>query len=211
MASRRALAIARLGFAGLGLAAVTAQLIKGLDRSAFSVVNFFSFFTIQSNLIAVVSLAVTGVAAWRDRDSGAVLLRALATLAMVTTGVVYVLLLRGLEESLQTPVPWINSVLHYVMPIVLFADWLIDRPDPMLTFRRALVVLLYPIAWVVYSLVRGPFADWYAYPFLDVRDKGYGSVLLTCLVLAFAMIGLLWIVIRLASIGQDRVVNEEPA
>ncbi len=208
MANRRALGVARLGFAGLGLTAVTAQLIKGLDRSGFSVVNFFSFFTIQSNLIAVVALAFTGVAALQGRDSGAVLLRVLATLAMVTTGIVYVVLLRGLEESLQTPVPWINTVLHYVMPIVLFADWLVDRPDPMVTFRRALLVLLYPITWVVYSLVRGPFADWYPYPFLDVRDKGYGSVLLTCLVLAVAMIGLLWILIRLASLDPDRAIEE---
>lgn len=209
MASRRTLGIARLGFAALGLTAVTAQLIKSLDRAEFSVVNFFSFFTIQSNLIAFVSLAITGVAALRGRDSGTVLLRALATFAMVTTGIVYVALLRGLEESLQTPVPWINTVLHYVMPIVLFADWLLDRPRPTLTLQRGLLVLIYPIVWVAYSLVRGPFANWYAYPFLDVRDKGYGAVLATCVVLAVLMTGLLWALIRLARLGHDDPPKEE--
>jgi hypothetical protein len=197
-----ALGVARIGFAALAALAVSAQLLKGLDREGFSVLNFFSFFTIQSNLLAVVALTLTGVRVLRGRPADAVLLRTLATFCMVTTGIVYVLLLRGLEESLQTPVPWINAVLHYVMPVVLLVDWLVDPPRPAPTMQRALLVLLYPIAWVTYSLIRGPIAEWYPYPFLDVRDKGYPAVLVTCAVLALAMIGLLWVLVRLVRLGR---------
>ena len=51
-------------------------------------------------------------------------------------------------------------------------------------------MLVYPIAWVVYSLVRGAIVDWYPYPFLDVETLGYAEVLLTCAVLAVAMVAL---------------------
>ena len=168
MHRHRGLAAFRLGFAALALAAIVVQFRLGTDRAGFSPVNFVSFFTIQSNLLAIAALTITGARALRGRPSEPVLLRALATFCMTTTGIVYVTLLRGLEDSLQTPVPWINAVLHYVMPVVVFLDWVLDRPRPPLPFSRALVVLVYPIAWVVYSLVRGAVVDWYPYPFLDV-------------------------------------------
>ncbi len=209
-----ALALFRLAFAGLAVVAITAQLLLGLDREGFSVVNFLSFFTIQSNLIAVLALTVTGVRALRGQGSTdpgqPIMLRALATFCMVTTGLVYVALLRGLEDSLQTPVPWINTVLHYVMPCVLFLDWLIDRPRPPLAFRRAVLVLAYPLAWVAYSLIRGPIADWYAYPFLDVRVEGYPTVLVTCLVLALGMAALLWVLARLTRLGGEAADQTAP-
>ena len=129
------------------------------------------------------------------------LLRALATFCMTTTGIVYVTLLRGLEDTLQTPVPWINTVLHYVMPVVVLLDWVLDRPRPPLPFTRALLVLIYPVAWVVYSLVRGAIVDWYPYPFLDVETKGYAEVLLTCAVLAVAMVGLVWVLAWITRLG----------
>ena len=201
MDRHRVLAAYRLGFALLALVAVIAQFAHGAGRDTFSPVNFLSFFTIQSNLLAVVALTITGVRALRGQPSDTVLLRALATFCMTTTGIVYVTLLRGLEDTLQTPIPWINTVLHYVMPVVVFLDWVLDRPRPALPFTRALLVLIYPIAWVVYSLVRGAIVGWYPYPFLDVDALGYAEVLLTCLVLAVAMVVLVWVLARITRLA----------
>ena len=36
----------------------------------------------------------------------------------------------------------------------------------------------FPLLYVVYSLIRGPFVNWYPYPFLDPRIGGYGRVFL---------------------------------
>jgi hypothetical protein len=36
----------------------------------------------------------------------------------------------------------------------------------------------------VYSLLRGPFADWYPNPFLDPRIDGYGHVAIMSLLIA---------------------------
>ena len=51
-----------------------------------------------------------------------------AVLYMAITGVVFALLLSGLQEDLQTSASWVDFVVHKLMPVVLVADWLVDRP-----------------------------------------------------------------------------------
>ena len=123
------------------------------------------------------------------------LLRGAAVLYMVTTGIVYGLLLSGYTDELQTATPWVNNVVHRIFPIVLIADWLINPPAVRLTFRDALVWLTFPVAYLVYSLVRGPIVDWYPYPFLDPDEVGgYAGVTAYCLGIAVGVIGLAWLV-----------------
>lgn len=187
----RLVSVLRLIFATLTLAAVWTQLSLGLRREDFIVANFFSFFTIESNLIAALVFLATGFAALQLAEVGRfAMLRGAATLYMTTTGVIYFLLLRGLEASLQTPVPWINTVLHYVTPLAVLADWFIAPPDRRVSFRRALVWLLFPVAYVAYSLVRGPLVGWYPYPFLDASTQGYARVAVTSLVMFAGLVGL---------------------
>ena len=185
------LSAVRLAFALLALAAVGTQLALGLQRENFVVANFFSFFTIESNLIGAFVLFLTGLGALRSADGGRfALLRGAATLYMTTTGVIYFLLLRGLEASLQTPVPWINTVLHYVMPLVLLIDWFVFPPERRITFRQALVWLLFPLAYVLYSLIRGAVVGWYPYPFLNVDEQSYGQIAVTSLVMLVGLLGI---------------------
>ena len=90
------------------------------------------------------------------------------------------------------------------MPAVLLADWLIDRPDRPLPLRRALWWLVYPLAYLAYTLIRGPIVDWYPYPFLNAANKGYGSIAVTSLVIAAFAIGLTWVLVWTTRWGRDR-------
>jgi hypothetical protein len=107
---------------------------------------------------------------------------------MTVTGIVYALLLSGLEDSLQTPIPWVNFVLHYLFPFVAFADWFIDRPARKVTFTQSLWWLVFPIAYLIYSLVRGPLVGWYPYPFLDPANGGYAAVFVTAVCITAAAV-----------------------
>src|SRR5690606_27490606 len=119
----------RIGFGLLILVAVAVQLMHTiqLDRS---VVNFFSFFTIESNLLAAFVLLVVGFGALAGAKAHRTFafLRGAATLYMVITGIVFALLLAGLEQRLQITIPWVNTVLHYIMPVVMLVDWLLFPP-----------------------------------------------------------------------------------
>ncbi|WP_223171349.1 Pr6Pr family membrane protein [Microbacterium sp. NIBRBAC000506063] len=124
--------------------------------------NFFSFFTIQSNLIACAALLIGGVLLLRTRDLTvpeprwfAVLLAA-ATTYMLTTGIVYNTLLRGIELPQGATVPWSNEVLHVIAPVYLAIDLFVAPRRRRLGWGAILIIVGYPIVWAVYTLVRGP-------------------------------------------------------
>lgn len=172
---------ARAGFASLALVAVAAQLGYVIEQGN-SIANFLSYFTIESNLFASLVLLVVAVTAWRGGDTERLAIwRGAATLFMVVTGVVYFLLLRNVD--VQTSEPWINAVLHYLMPVVLLIDWLYDRPRQKIALGRAMWWLAFPVAYLVYSLGRGSLVNWYPYPFIDPRTNNYETISLTALIL----------------------------
>lgn len=175
----------RVAFAALALAAIVVQLTRSTS-TGFSPANFFSFFTIESNLIAVGVLLWTASGDAERRPSSTVdLIRGAAVLYMSITGIIYGVLLAGYQQELQTTIPWVDTVLHRVIPVVMVADWLIDPPRAAIELRRALLWLAYPLLYAAYSLIRGPLVHWYPYPFLDPGHAGgYGVVALYCVGIA---------------------------
>ncbi|MBC9926780.1 MULTISPECIES: Pr6Pr family membrane protein [unclassified Leucobacter] len=178
----------RLAGAALILAAVIAQLsvtITGaIDHHrdvATTAVNFMSFFTIQSNLLAMVTLAVGAFLSWRRPATESrepiwfAALLASVTTYMIVTGIVYNTLLRGVALPQGTTVPWSNEVLHVIAPLILLLDLLVAPGRRGLGWGRILTIAAYPIAWVAYTLIRGPITVnpvtgepwWYPYPFLN--------------------------------------------
>ena len=63
---------------------------------------------------------------------------------------------------------------------------MLDPPNVHLTRRDALGWLVFPLLWLVYTMVRGSIAGWYPYPFLDPAHGGYGQVAITSLVILVA-------------------------
>jgi hypothetical protein len=94
---------------------------------------------------------------------------------MAVVGLVFGALLTG--QDLGSLLPWVNFVVHYLMPVVMVADWLFQPPRSALTIKHLWYWLLYPVAYLVYSLIRGSFVNWYAYWFIDpARAGGWGGV-----------------------------------
>lgn len=198
----------KLFFGLLGGSAVVTEIIVLVQRGSFVPANFFSFFTIQSNLLASVVLLVGALLFLQNRRSSAYdMYRGAITLYMVITGSIFALLLSGLDAGVLTAVPWDNTALHYIMPIAVFGDWLLDAPKQRIFFRQALFWLFYPIAYLVYTLVRGHYVGWYPYPFLNVAEKGYVAVLMVSVGVALLVTGLGWVISRLTKRTQ-RVQNK---
>jgi len=180
----RILNVARLLLAAAAIVAITYQFATLTSEvPAFSPANFFSFFTIQTNLFAIAMLGLVAIVRPPERTVLFDAVRGAVTLYITITGVVFALLLSGLQESLDTHIAWVDFTVHKLMPVVLVADWLIDPPRHRLSFRIGLGWLLYPLAYLIYTLIRGDRVDWYTYPFLDVSRHGYGGVLVSCAVM----------------------------
>lgn len=186
---------ARAAFALLALSAIAVQFYESYTVTQFPVVNFFSFFTIQSNLFAAAVL-LGGARSGRGSDSWHHI-RGAAVLYMSITGVVYGLLLAGYQVALQTTIPWVDTVLHRLMPLVLVVDWLVDPPrsKDMTFVHCATRWAVYPLVYAGWSLLRGTWAHWYPYPFLNPRVVGgYSVVALYCLGIAAGALAFVWLV-----------------
>lgn len=174
------LSVTRLALGLIGLAAIATQLAHSIETGR-SIVNFFSFFTIESNILAVVLLLLLAA---KKQGSRMATFRGAVTLYMTMTGVIYALLLSGNEVALQTTIPWVNTVLHYALPVALLIDWLAFPPPRGVNPRRVLGWLAFPLAYVIYSLVRGGLTGWYPYPFLNVAERDLPTVLATSAIIA---------------------------
>ena len=95
-----------------------------------------------------------------------------ATLYIATVGVTYTLLLSHLFSF--EGLPWLaDRLLHYVIPLAFVAYWMIFVPKGTLRWTAPLVWLIYPLAYLAVSLVRGAHSGWYPYPFINVATLGY--------------------------------------
>jgi hypothetical protein len=195
MKHEKTLASARLAAGVMTLGAIFVQLVDSITQGR-SVSNFFSFFTIQSNLLAALLLVAAGMYVLLGKSGRSVAyLRGALTLYMTMTGIIYILLLSGYEQGLQTTIPAVNIVLHYVMPVLVLLDWLIFPPQKKLSFRWALLWLVYPMFYLVYSLVRGAFVNWYPYPFINPITSGWPNLIGVSLTIALGSLLLAWLLV----------------
>lgn len=145
--------------------------------TAERVIRTLSFFTVQSNLL---SLVVSAQLARNPVRDGAVwrVLRLDALVGITVTGVVYTTVLARIHEPKGWQETFTNTIVHYLVPIGMVVGWLLFGPRPRIDRRVVAWSLLWPAAWLAYTLVRGAIWKWYPYPFLDVVTHGYGRVVL---------------------------------
>ena len=106
-------------------------------------------------------------------------------------GLVYNLVLRGIVTL--TGLDWIvDNLLHVIVPVLYVLYWLIFTPKKILQWKNILPWLIFPAVYLIYSLLRGPVADWYPYPFLHAGKLGYEKVAMNSffVLAAFLIVGL---------------------
>lgn len=204
--TRKALVIARIAFAVLTIVAIVAQFTRSFDDPFLGAGNFPFLFTYQSNLVAALVL-LTG--AWRlwdhQRESDRWdLLRGAVVTWMATTGIVHAVLPTSANDTgIIYNYLWATDVLHQVIPVVLLLDWLLVPPRHRLAFRHALLWTVYPLVFAGFSLLRGPFVDWYPYPFLDPRENGWAMVGVYVVAIAVGFLVFSWIVVAIGNFARQ--------
>ena len=191
---RTLLAITRIAFGLLILAALIWMIKVLIDEGQFNPLNFFTFFTILSNLLAMGVLLEGGRRMLTGAPPVPDMIRGAAVVYMTVTYIVFAILLRDLQEELQTHVAWVDSVFHRLAPIVLMIGWVVDPPRERISFRRSLWWLSFPLLWVIFTMIRGAVDGRYPYPFLDPANGGYGTVLVYVVAITalFVLVG--WVV-----------------
>jgi hypothetical protein len=188
------LAAARLFFGLLTFAALIRSFIFSVIESGNSGVNFFSFFTILTNLFVAIVLTVSAINLIRRKPPTETddIIRGSATVAIAIVGIVFGLLLSHMDSGM---IPWTNFVAHYLMPVIMVLDWLIQPPQTKLAPKHIWYWVIYPIAYLIYSLIHGDFTNWYPYWFIDPAKSpgGWTGVVLysAAITLGFLLVSLL--------------------
>lgn len=197
--SKRALLVGyKTSFALLGFSAIVTEIATLVERGYFNPLNFFSYFTIQTNLLVVVTLLLSAFALAAGKRRRFDSLRGLTTVYILVVGIGFSFLLAGMEGLILTAVPWDNIVLHYIIPVAVLIDFLIDRPAK-IRFVTSLWWLVYPIIYVTAALIRGAITGWYPYLFIDPDQNSVTSIVITILGFCGAYLLLIWIVTRLTA------------
>jgi hypothetical protein len=180
------------------LTAISYQLTRELAHSGFSPTDYFSYFTELSNLFAAAIFLNGAIRPATERSPTLELLRGAAVVYMLTTGIVYAVLLSGQDATY----PWVNTIVHRIMPIAVALDWVIDPPHMRLASRQTILWMSFPIVYVAYTLVRGAIVNWYPYFFVDPhRHGGYLLVAGDC---AAITVGILALVAATTWVGNRR-------
>jgi hypothetical protein len=136
--------------------------------------RLLSYFTIQSNLL--VAIAATQLALDPARNGrGWRVLRVAGVAGIAITGIVHFVLLRPLLDL--TGADYVaDKLLHMAVPVLAVVGWALFGPRPRVSRRDLGLALLWPFAWLAWTLVVGALRDWYPYPFLDPDEDGTGAV-----------------------------------
>jgi len=177
-----------------------------VDSLASTLAVLLWYFTIITNLL--VAVVFTGIAIGRDRFARPSLLGA-TTLYILLVGIIYGLLLHGLEE-LSGGSAIANILLHMVTPILIPIFWLTFTPKGKLNRRDPLLWAIYPLAYLFYALIRGEFTNRYPYPFLNVGQLGWARTILHAFLIAAAFLAASWLFVWLDSLLARRAPRPAP-
>ncbi|MDR3264061.1 MAG: Pr6Pr family membrane protein [Clostridiales bacterium] len=199
--------------------AVTANNISGL--------NYFAYFTILTNLLCAVWLLLYGV--------GKLFCRKLAervtipavqgalTVYICVVGFIYWGVLVWFTDRYPSEL-WLFNFIdiyeHFIIPCVFVVMWLCGLNNSKMAKKCLPYFLIYPFSYYTFSIIRGAFIDWYAYPFFNAvqvwkivgADKPYNAAAAYTLVVA-AFAALFGIIVGLSFLARywhnKRVEREE--
>ncbi len=173
-----------------GLSAQLVVHIQTIDTGiAESLLRFFSYFTILTNLLVCI-YATKLFFAPSGKENGFFFRPSVQTaiaLYITVVGLIYNILLRQLWDSsgLQAV---LHDILHTAIPIMVLIYWWIWVSAKDLTFKETFPWLIYPAVYAVLILIEGAFVNWYPYPFLDALTYGYLQILINSVFLLFTFL-----------------------
>ena len=161
-----------------------------------SLVNTFSYFTIQSNVLVLVSSTLLALYPTTLRGVWWRVLRLAALTGITVTGLVYILLLAKYVHLTGIALVY-NYIFHYAMPILTVIGYVLVEPRQYFKWKDY-IFIAWPVAWLIYTMARAAFFNpqftgfttvpsKYPYEFLDVTRTPMvevtGSIIFLCLLI----------------------------
>ena len=201
MTYRYSFALLRLAIGISLLGSVVWQVTDRVLADRFRPAEYFVFFSIDSSIFAGV---VALIGAWvllsgKEESERFSTIRLVATVSMIIVGVVYHALLGDSAlDARDVGYEWPripNLVIHTWAPIAIFFDYLLSYKGALPRWRKALWVIVYPLVWLSFSVVRGLLDNWWPYWFINPNSEiGISGMLTYIVIIAVSFISLGYLV-----------------
>ena len=142
--------------------------------------NILSYFTVQSNLFVCFYLLISAFAVLGNEKAQKIafdpLLGAMVTTYIIVTGVVYCC---GIPLGFTPPFKWDNFIHwmssfiqvyhHMIIPPIMLLLWFFPAINKRVSYKKAWLFGIYPLAYSIFSMVRGALFSptFYPYPFYE--------------------------------------------
>jgi hypothetical protein len=183
--------IAGLGWFGLSVQLyfnIQGALVKNLPVAGH-LIDFFSFFTIETNLLVAVGLTIFCARPQAEQFLTRPSVKSALVVYIIIVGVVYAMLLRNLWHPHGVRL-LADLVLHDAIPFLYPLYWLVFLPKGSLRWSEPAWWLVFPVLYFLYSMLRGAAFGTYLYPFFDVAQLGFGRVAMNGIGLLAGFFGL---------------------
>ncbi|WP_343531729.1 Pr6Pr family membrane protein [Pedobacter sp.] len=170
---------------------------SGVAASSELLVRFFSYFTIDSNLL--VALCSTAILLMPQTAFGRFFKKPSVVTAITIYITVVALVYNTVLRFLWMLSGWaivLNELLHVIVPILFLIYWIYFVPKHQLKWANVWGWLVFPLIYISFVLIRGSYVNFYPYPFLNVTELGLQQVILNCI-----FITLLFVILFLAFIA----------
>jgi hypothetical protein len=205
------LAILRL-LIGVGLlGSVIWQVTDRIANGIFRPFEYFAYFSIVTAIVAGLFLITTsfGLLLKIEDTKWVEIARLSLAVALIVVGVVYHALLADAANDVRDgDYAWPvlpNEIIHTYAPILAAIEYLISVKAFRIRLRAFIWVAVFPLIWLVLSIVRGSATNWWPYWFINPNgEAGLGGMLTYIaaitgffLVLGLAVLGLKQVLRRL--------------
>lgn len=207
MVYKYGLGLFRLAIGVSLLGSVAWQIINRVIADRFRPTEYFVFFSIDSSIFAGIVGVIGAMVLLSGRKESERLqtIRLVATVSMIIVGVVYHALLGDSAVDPQDigyewpRIP--NLVIHTWAPVAVVVDYFMSIKSAVPKWRKALWVIVYPLVWLTFSIVRGLLDGWWPYWFINPNSEIGVSGMITYIVIiatAFVTLGFLVSGLRIA-------------
>lgn len=162
---------------------------------AETIARFFTFFTILTNILVAITFTVIWL---QPKNRLTFFLKpntqtAIAVYIFVV-GFVYNTILRFIWQP-QGIQCLVDEMLHLIIPIVYIFYWYFKVEKSAVIWKNILGWLIYPIIYLIIIMIRGNYANYYPYPFVNVLELGIVKVAINAvsLTIFFGIVSLVFV------------------
>ena len=185
---------------GVGLlGSVIWQVTDRIANDLFRPFEYFAYFSIVTAIVAGLFLITTsyGLMLNIEDPKWVEIARLSLAVALIVVGVVYHALLAGAANDVRDgDYAWPvlpNEIIHTYAPILAAIEYLISVKAFRIRLRAFVWVAIFPLVWLVFSIVRGSATNWWPYWFINPNgEAGLGGMItyIAAITGFFLMLGL---------------------